>query len=348
MKLDIKEIAKKAGVSVATISRAMDPETRKKVALSTLKKIDTLIRKYSYVPNIAARNLRKSSTKVIGVIFPYVPNIFFTAYFTHILAGVSNFLFDTDYRFKLLLLRDDKAKWSRYNFKRGEGVDGLIVTQWFRFFSKKFISEEMGIPYVVINDFDKNLKARFVCGDHFNGGEIVAEYLYSFGHRRFAVITGPSWSMDSKQRVEGFSSYLNRKGVSLESDLILTGDYDDYRKTYQRVDELLQKRTKITAIFCCNDYIAFAAIRRLQELGISCPAEISVIGYDNESESPSFSPPLTTIHVPVYDLAKEAARCLVDYLKPPIFSKKSFIGRTWIPVHIVERGSVSKVKKMTK
>ena len=345
MKLNIKQIAKKAGVSVATISRAINPDTRKKIAPATLEKIDRLVRQYGYTPSLAAKNLRMSSTKTIGIIFPYVHNLFYSSYYTHLLAGLANFLLDTDYRFKILLLRGDKKTWDGYDFKKGEGVDGMIITHWFKFFSKEFMSKGLNIPFVIINDFDEDLRASFVCGDHFAGGKAVGEYLFSLGHRQLAVITGPPASMDSNERLRGLQSYLKELNISLRPDCVLRGDYDDDKKVRNAVDEIVKKQPRITAIFCCNDHMAFVAIDRLRELGVSCPEEVSVVGYDDDFRAASFNPPLTTIHVPLYDLAEKAARSLLDYLKETQSdTRKPFTGKTLLPVYLVERKTAQKIE----
>lgn len=338
MKLNIKQMAKKAGVSVATISRAMNEETRKKVSPETLIRIDKLIQKYKYMPNLAAKNLRKTSTKMIGMVFPYVHNIFYSSYYTNILAGVANYLIGTEYQFKLILLKEMENKRSHYDFKAGEGVDGLILTQWFRFFSEEFMAKEINVPCVVINDFDKNVKAQFVCGDHFKGGQIAAKYLYSLGHHNVGIITGPSWSRDSRERLNGFRSYLQEIGYSLASEFVAQGDYDNNAKTHKAVDELLNKIPKITGIFCCNDNMAFAAIHRLKELGVSCPEDISVVGYDDDFRAATFDPPLTTIRMPMYDLAVKAASSLIEYLRRAPLNKL-LTEEILIPTYLVERSS---------
>jgi len=341
-KINIKEIAEKAGVSVATISRAINPETRKKVAPHTLEKIDALIRQYKYVPNLAAKQLRKSATNTIGVIFPYDHNIFYSSYHTHVLSGIANCLLDTQYQLKLLLVREEKQKLDGYDFKAGERVDGLILSHWARFFSNSFISKEMNLPCVIINDFNPAVKARFIGGDHVAGGKLAAEHLYSLGHRHIGLITGPSWSNDSKQRVEGFKAYLNSAGVQLSPECVGHGDYSDDQKTYAIVDELIQKKPMVTAIFACNDHMAFAAIKRLREHGIKCPEEISVIGYDDDFRAESFNPPLTTIKMPIYDIAFEAARALSNYLEQRP-NQSPFVGVTLLPVELVERSTVGKI-----
>ena len=340
MTLSIKDMAKKIGVSVATVSRALNPETRSKVAPATLERVDRLVAKYGYMPNQAARNLRKASTKTIGVIFPYVENIFYSSYYTHILAGVANALLDTEYQFKMLLLKDEKDKWDRYNFSTAESVDGLIVTQWFRFFSDKEVLSSMNIPTVVINDFEEGVRAQFVCCDNIQGGEAAADFLYSQGHRKIGLITGPAWSRDSRQRQQGFQGALKRVGHAIGSQAVQQGDYDDPNVTRQALEKLLKYDPEISAIFCCNDNIAFMVIDELKQKNISCPEQISVVGFDDDFRALHFNPPLTTIQMPVYGLAKESVRLLLDHLRSGNPSS-SFMGNVLLKPQIIERQSVT-------
>ncbi|MCK5215542.1 MAG: LacI family DNA-binding transcriptional regulator [Candidatus Omnitrophica bacterium] len=336
-KLNIYKIAQKVGVSIATISRAINPETRKRVASGTLKKIDKLIHKYGYTPNLAAKNLTLASTKTIGLVFPYLPGIFYSNYYNHILAGVSNCLYETGYQFKMLLLKEEKGKWDNYDFKAGERVDGLLITHWFKYFNDKSIIGKMNVPCVIINDIDKTIKAQFVGVDHYLGGQIAANHLYSSGHRRIAVLSGPDWSIDNKYRINGFRAFLKKKGIVIKSDLIVKADYLEH-VAYGEIEKILKVDPKITAIFACNDQMAFGAIRRLKEIGISCPDDISVIGFDDEIEAAKFDPPLTTIRVPIYDLATEGTKLLVNYLQNNT-SKKPFRGILTLPVQLVDRKS---------
>ncbi len=340
-KVNIKVIAQKAGVSPATISRAMNPETRGKVARATLMRIEKLVQEYAYTPNFAAKSLRKLATKTIGLVFPYLPGIYYSPYYQHILSGISDYLKETDYQFKLLLLKGDNPKWNQYDFRAGERVDALIITHWFMFFSDKSIFENLEIPSVIINDIESDVSARFFGVDHFIGGQIAAHHLCSLGHRRIAILTGPSWSKDSQQRVLGFQTYLRKNGTEVPADLILSGDFLE-TKAYAQMDVFLRKASDLTAIFCCNDQMAYGAIRRIKELGLYCPKDISIIGYDDDPLSTSFNPPLTTIHVPIYKIAQEASQYLVNCLKGDSLEKFT-PGSSLFPVHLVERQSVQKV-----
>ena len=341
MKFNIKEMAKKAGVSVATISRSLNSETRNKLAPKTLEKVDTLIKKYGYTPHLGAKHLRQSSTKTIGVIFPYFKGIFYHSYYVNIIAGVADCLFDTEYQFKILLLKEGNKKWDHYDFKRGERVDGLIVTHWPQFFSDKTVLEKMDIPSVVISDLRKDMKTYFICGDQISGGRQVAEHLYRLGHLKIAVLTGLAISRDGQLRLHGFQTYLKEKNVFLKPDWIIRCDYRE-DMAYENVGQILGNQERPTAIFCLNDQMAFGVLRKLRDIRISCPKEVSVVGYDDDPRGVLSIPPLTSVNVPLYDIAKEGARLLVSHLQSKR-RKRSFIGCALFPVKLIERSSVQKI-----
>ena len=315
--MNIRDIAKKAGLSTATISRAINQETRAKLAPKTLKLVDEIIAKYGYTPNLAARNLNKTSTRTIGILFPYFYSIFSHQYYVDILSGVADALINTDYQFKILLSRENAPKWDRYDFKKGESIDGLLITQWLMFFSDRLALEGLRGPAVVLSDYAKDINANFVCGDQFEGGSKAAEYLCKLGHRKFALLTGSTGSIDGEARLKGFNHYLRSKNIALDESWVIQADYrEDF--AYDRIERVLTRQgQRPTAIFCLNDRMAFGVLRRLKELNIKCPQEISVMGFDNDEAGKESNPPLTTINVPLYEVAQEAVRQLLSALKSP-------------------------------
>lgn len=341
-KITIYNLAEKLDVSIATVSRAINPETRPKVAPDTLRKIDEAIRKSGYTPNIAAKNLSRSAFKSIGTLFPHHSGIFLESYYSNILCGVADALIDSDHHLKTVMLKCRDEKWDCYNFKLGEGIDGLIVTHWHAFFSKKNVLEKLGLPCVIISDPEKRVQAHFVSGDHFLGGKLAAQHLYSHGHRKVVILTGPADSTDSQLRVKGFKAFWTEFGLPIDPHLIVSGDFQE-EKGAKAVETLFRgKKPEVTAIFSCNDNMAFGAIRKLKTLGLSCPKDISVVGYDNDGRCETFNPPLTTLKVPVYEIAKTAAEKLMKYLKYKN-KKEFFYGHTLVPVSLVERSSVRRI-----
>ncbi|MEI7750504.1 MAG: LacI family DNA-binding transcriptional regulator [Candidatus Omnitrophota bacterium] len=335
--MNVYEIAKKAGVSIATISRAVNPETRSKVAPETLERLDKIIRQYHYAPNQAAKGLTQSVFNTIGMVVPHGEGFFMNEYYMKLLSGVADSLLETKYRFKLLMLKCADRKWDRYNFRAAEGVDGMIVTHWRVVFSDKSVFEKLGIPCVMIGDPERGVRASFVSADQEKGGWLAAQHLYGKGHRRFAVVTGGAFSVDSQLRMKGFQSFLRSRHIALPKDRIFCGEFQE-DVAASAVEKFLKTKPKGTAIFCFNDDMAYGVIRKMREAGLRCPQDISVMGFDDDSRAAACEPPLTTVRVPLYDVAKQATRHLVEKLAS---GAKGFAGHEeLLPVEVVVRKSV--------
>ncbi len=337
--MNIYEIAKKCGVSVATISRAMNPQTRHKVAAQTLSKIDALVKRHQYTPNLAARNLGSGTFSTVGVLLPHFEGIFFSDYYTKVLAGVADALFASPYHFKLIMLRSGGQRWDDYNFKLAEGVDGLVVSHWPNFFSQTSVFKRLGLPCVVINDPEPRTAAYFVAGDNRQGGELMAKHLYERGHKRMLILAGECWSSDSRLRIEGFTEFLKSAGLKTKP-AILPGDFQE-RRAEELVRDYLSKHREITAIACCNDLMACGTLAALRTLGLRCPDDVSVIGFDDDSRAALSDPPLTTIRIPLYEMSRDGTRRLLQTLDKK--QTEPCVGQAIFPVQLVERKSVAKI-----
>ncbi len=335
--MTIWEFAKKAHVSIATVSRAMNPETRHKVSAETLKRLEALAKKHGYTPNLAAKHLRGGAFKTIGVLMPHLSGIFYSNYYAKILSGVADALLDTEYRFKAILLKPE-PHWDKYNFKMGESIDGLIVTHWPNFFSEASVLDKLNVPCAVINDPEKGVKVRFAGGDNEEGGKIAAQHLLKMGHRRAAVLAGEEWSSDSNLRVAGFRAAFERGGGRLE---VLPGNFQESTAGVLAAD-LWKKKSGVTALFCCNDLMACGAAKALAGIGVQCPRDVSIVGYDDDDRARTNDPPLTTVRVPLHSLAKQVTSELIMYLKKT-GKKNPFSGEMTFPVELVERSSVGKI-----
>lgn len=334
-RLTIYQLSRLAGVSIATISRAVNPHTRHKVTPETLTRLDALIARYGYTPSLAAKQLGGTTYRTIGVLVAHLPGVFFSEYHTRILAGVADALRETDYHFKLILLKPSSAYWDRYDFRVGEAVDGLIVTHWPKFFSKATVLNRQSVPCVVLNDPEPGLRAYCLSGDNRLGGVLAAQHLVDNGHRRLAVLAGPIWSSDSRLRIQGFRSVLRGRGVSLT---MLRGDFSEH--IAREVAEPLVQQRRVTAVFCCNDDMALGVLAALRANGRSCPADLSAVGYDDTTRAQAAEPPLTTIRVPLYDVAYQGTQRLLEHLQAG--RRGRLIGQDCLPVTLVERRSVAR------
>lgn len=334
MKKTIYDLAEIAGVSIATISRATNLSTRSKIAPETLEKIDRTIEKYGYSPTLTASRLAGKAFKTVGFLMPHFEGIFFSDYYASVLSGVSDAVLSSEYHFKMVLMKPSyKSTWDRHDFRAAEDVDALLVTHWPNFFSQKKALKRIGVPCVVINDPEEDLGVNFVAGDSFSGGEQVARYLLSKGCKKFLMVEGEHWSGDSQGRRKGFESVCRSSQIKID---YLQGDYQE-EKAERLVEEYFQSKKSCDAIFCLNDHMAIGALRAFKRVGLRCPKDVLVVGYDNDRVASVAPVPLTTVRVPVYQMAKDAAERLVRYLDG---DKKALDRKvTYYPVELILRKS---------
>jgi len=343
MALNIRQLAELAGVATSTISRATNPRTRKMLSAETLAKIDALIRKHGYVPSIAARQLKNPGAMKVGVILPYYDRMFYHSYYIHVLAGIADALIDTDYSFRLIMLKPRRKKWDWYDFQIGEGVEGVVVTHWQSVFAARFLAKADALPHVVINDYDDSVNSRFVCEDSESGGRLAAAHFYELGHREVAVITGNPDSRDSASRLKGFLDFWREKDLPVPATRVAQGDFGGGERVKSAVDFLMMQKIRPTGIFTCNDRMAVTACERLVETGLGCPDDVSIIGYDDAGEYAHAFPALTTIRQPLYEIARTAARLLVAHLSGESTDALS-TGNTPLPVELIRRDSVRAIQ----
>lgn len=337
----IYDIAKTLGISAATVSRALNPRTRAKVAPATLAEIERLAGSSGYTPNLAARNLRAESFGQVGLLFPHERGTLPSDYYMQILAGASDSLLGTDYGLKLMLTKGPGAKRDGCSFRTGEGIDGLLLTSWRSIFPDASAFDHLTVPCVIMNSAEKNIRARFVAADHEAGGRMAAEYLWGRGHRHVAVIGGSSGAPDAEARRRGFYRFFEEKKAKASMVPFFDANFEE-EKAYGIVPVIFRQNPRTTAIFCMNDSQAYGVLRRLRELGLKCPGSISVMGYDGETGTAHTDPPLTTVKVPVYALARTAAGDLVRRLKGEL-SDAEFYASVSLKTELVERASVHAV-----
>ena len=336
----IWEIARTAGVSIATVSRAMRAETRGKVAPETLKHIEAIVKKRHYTPSLSARNLRATRFKTIGFMIPHIHNIFLSDYYSKLFCGFSNSLMGSDYRFKLVALKPYARKWDGYPFRSAEAIDAMVVEYWPTFFTPKF---KVDVPCVIINDPADGIRAHFVTSDNEAGGELAARCLYEQGHECIAVLRGQEWSTDSDLRIKGFKRTMARVGTAVPNEMIFKGEYEE-EDAARITERIFLEKKKVTAFFCCNDNMAFGVMRKLKQLGLRCPEDVSVVGFDDEGRASHSDPPLTTVRAMTQELGKVASEKIIALLEGKISDKEFFYKKTVLPVSLIERKSVGPVR----
>jgi len=306
----IADVARYAGVSVATVSHVMN-RTRH-VEPETAERVRAAIAALRYSPNSLARSLRRGETKTIGLLLPDNSNPFF--------ASVARQIEDAGFvaGYTVILCNSDGSaeKEERYlSVLMAKQIDGLIFagsSDHARVFSQL----SAAVPAVLLDREIHSVNVDTVLVDHDHGGYLAGRHLVGLGHKRIGVIGGPRDSSSSPARLRGFVRALGEAGVELPADAVVDSDYH-FSGGRLAMERLLTQAPDITAVFACNDLMAMGAITALRSRGLRVPDDISMIGFDDIPYAVTTWPPLTTIAQPVEKIGTRAVSLLLERVAEP-------------------------------
>ncbi len=311
----IHEIAREAGVSIATVSRTLNaPE---KVRPQTRERILAIVRDRHYVSDALAVSLVSRRSGTIGVI---IPTIIYSIYagFIHSIqkacgeAGYTVLTGITEYSDTL----EDEIV-TRLLERR---VDGLVLTGVSRGAGIYHKIRNLGVPFVTTWHVSKNPDIPSVSFDNYAASMDAMQHLYSLGHRRIALICGKSDRNDRAfERRRAYCDFLRRKRIGSNAELMEERDFE-FSEGEAAMRKILRVEPRPSAVFCANDILAVGAMHACRDLGVAVPADMSIMGFDDHPVTEHVTPPLTTIRVPADSMGKEATRSLlraIDTGKPP-------------------------------
>ncbi|MCX7847540.1 MAG: LacI family transcriptional regulator [bacterium] len=326
----MRDIARAARVSLITVSRALNPATAHRVKASTRARIEREALARGYRVNQYARALRSGRARSLALLFPPSPHFAASEYYAQVVFSTVNAAYDVAYDVKVHVMR---SKETTINDFDDMGVDGIILAG-FSDGIRQVLAQAPTLPVVLLNS--AHVPGRpAVDADNVHGGQLAAEHLLAFAHERFGVLAGPAYSPNARDRLRGFTETLARYGVSLPQEQVETCDFgvEEGRRAAQ---SLLKRAPHITALFCASDELAIGALQTARSLGLQCPADISIVGFDNISASALTLPPLTTIEQPI---AEMCARCVTVLLE--LLGGGKPRQRHLMPVRLVTRASVA-------
>lgn len=306
----IVELAKYAGVSKTTISRYLNGEAKGHISQETQKRIKEAIEELNYRPNDLARGLKKKQTNVIGVITNDLTNSFFL----QMIEGIESELYKADYHMmvcnsamsldreiELLKMLDQKM------------MDGIIVIG-LNMPVEHVTKLGIHVPIVLFErDAGKSMYDSIKI-DNEKGVELVVRHLVQKGYKRIAHIEGAKESVVSKERKDLFFKTLAEYGRTVKPEYVVTGNYN-MNQAYEAMKQLCGLKIPPDAVFCSNDLMAFGAVRYLMEHNYRIPEDIAVAGYDDIDMAAMLQPELTTVHQPVWELARRGTRMLLKRIK---------------------------------
>lgn len=327
----ILDVARRAKVSIATVSRVMNNSPHK-VNQSTRERILEAIRELDYRPNALAKGLLMKKTMTIGIIIPDISN----TYYAEIVRGIQDVADQSGYA--VMLQNTDRKQERIINYiylLREKLADGIIFSGGIiHGYETLSTLKELRERVVVIGRHEVDFPAVRV--DNIGGATEATQHLIDLGHKRIGFIGGPERSTTAIDRLTGCKSALAQNSYPIDGSLIKRGNLTP-QSGYLAAKELLEQSGKITAIFAANDQMAFGAINAAKELGLNVPDDLSVVGFDNIPLSSYFEPPLTTVEIPVYDVGVAAMRMLIDVISKKSIEKVKFFG-----TKLLIRGSTGK------
>ncbi|MDD5270846.1 MAG: LacI family DNA-binding transcriptional regulator [Candidatus Omnitrophica bacterium] len=308
-----KDIAKKAKVSISTVSRVINGKDLQKVGKKTQERVSRVVADLDFTPNVIARSLVSRKTFNIAVVVKDFEDIYYS-YFSHVVSGIAGVLEKNGYYFQLTrAIKPKEEPLSPYYMKAFEEkrVDGMCILveealekDVATLFEKKF-------PVVLVNRYIKGIKIPKVLIDNKEGLFRATKELLDTGHKRIAFLSGALRFQLDQDRLAGYKKALSEAGAGFDENLVAEGLFI-YEKAYEATGALLKQEPRITGIVASDDVMALAAIRRIRDAGLSVPEHISVIGFNDMFPFPPGSPTLSSMRLPLVEIGKTAAQMLLD------------------------------------
>ena len=301
----IYDVARLAGVSTATVSRALNGTAR--IAPDTRAVIDAAVEELGYRPNTIARSLVTKSTQTIALLLPDIANPFYA----ELVRGIQQRALATGHTMLLCTTEGDPEREEEYlTLLRAKQVDGVLVDGLVLPPDRiaHFVRE--GLPIVCLDRDVDSTSVPLVQVDNRLGARMATEHLLSLGHRRVAHIAGARDLGISEERIAGYRDAHGAVGLEPDLALLAVGSFTD-EGGYEAMRTLLA-RTELTAVFAANDLSAIGVINALVESGRRVPEDVSVVGFDDIRLARFTTPPLTTIAQPALEIAKRATQLLLD------------------------------------
>ena len=308
--MTIREIAKKAGVSVSTVSRVINKKDD--VSPETRKRVNEIIEKYNYQPNVFAKNISQKKSRHIGVVITHdIDYIFKNQYYDEVFRGIIKAAKEKEYYIILLCCEDMKEAVDIAVQKR---IDGMILISP-SYEHKKYLEELTRIEFPIVTigkaAFVENLYQ--ICTNNYYGATLAMKHLINLGHRNIAFINGPNFLPSSNERYRAYRDSMLDIGVNDLSALAREGE-NSIESGAAIGEELVSTIKDLSAIFVASDFMAIGTMNAIRNMGLRVPEDISVVGFDGIPISEQYRPSLTTVDQFVEKKGIMSVEILIDII----------------------------------
>jgi DNA-binding LacI/PurR family transcriptional regulator len=336
-----QDVARLAGVSRTTVSFVLNNVTDMRISEETRQKVLEAARLLNYHPDAVARRMVTGQTRVLGFVLRQSPEQAFADLFLpQVLNGLSQAAARQGYQVLFEPIPPDQPNTMYARLVNERHVDGIILS------GPRFDDEDLlrlhreGAALVLIGRLP-DVEIPYVDVDNIGGARMATEYLIRKGHRRIGLITNAPLSYTaSAERLAGYRQALEAAGLPFDETLVRCGNFTP-QSGYQAMTDLLQVCPLPTAVFVASDTVALGALQAIRHAGLQIPTDISLIGFDDIPLAGFLDPPLTTVHLPAFNLGWEAAEMLLQRLQT---EEASPLYRL-LATHLVERESCAPPRK---
>lgn len=314
-RLNLEDIAQKAGVSRATVSRVVNNHPH--VKARTREHVMQIITQEGYSPNLAARALVTRRMQTVGIVIPHTFMTVFEDqyYFPTLLHGMAQVANQRDYAMMIWVedtISDPQRLYDRIT--KHHLMDGLIIASYTTRNPFLNMLRDVELDIVLVERPQTNLfeNASYVTIDNVQAAAMAVQHLIDHGYQRIATLTGELTNPDGYDRFLGYQQTMHASDLGFDPDLVMQGDF---ARTSGRAGMAKLIPLGVDAVFAANDQIALGALDAIEDAGLCCPHDVAIIGFDDLPSASSSRPPLTTVHQPVQERGAIAMRLLLDQIE---------------------------------
>ncbi|WP_336787251.1 LacI family DNA-binding transcriptional regulator [Paenibacillus sp. MMO-177] len=326
MKATIYDVAKEAGVSIATVSNAINGKGN--VSKKRREQIFKIMEQMNYQPNVNASALMGKKTYTLGLLIPDISNPFFS----EIARAIEDQAHQLGYSVIMCSTDNKDERVERYiALLEQKNVDGILIGTGVDNLEILINLQARKIPIVMISREAASLEVDTVVADDYVGGLMAAQHLAEMGHTRIAILSEQLKVSSARERIRGFKQGLQDRQIPFDDRNLVICDYM-VEEGRRGAGELLDREDRPTALFCCNDVLAIGAMQEARSLGIKVPEELSIVGFDDTILAAVVDPPLTTVAQPIASMAKQAFQLMISNLDEADPVKKRIVLRPEINI----------------
>ncbi len=308
MSATIKEVAQKAGVSIATVSRVFNNSDL--VTRATVDHVRKIAQELRYFPNASARSLSRKQNETFGMILPDM----FGEFFSELIRGADKTAQKNSYNLLLSSSHNDQKELVQaLNVMKGR-VDGLIIMSPLIDADTLNNNLPKSLPVILLHCIVQDDSFDSIVIDNYSSAYQIVNHLIQHGHKRIAIIKGAHGNYESEERLRGYRDALLQANCQVDPLLELDGEFSE-ESAYEAIKTMLTRKPLPTAVFASNDSMAIGALKALHDEGIAIPGDIALAGFDDIPVSRYVKPALSTVHVPIYKMGVLAIEKLMTNVR---------------------------------